>query len=133
MTSILMAIVGIGFLIFIHELGHYICARLAGVRVQVFSLGFGQRVWGFVWKGTDYRLSLVPFGGYVRVAGEDPTRRDFLRPDDLYAKGYDALQEDRLDQAFDLLSECAVDEPALPGLMRRSFIAMSTAGSSASG
>ncbi len=89
-ASILMAAIGIGFLIFIHELGHYICARLAGVRVEVFSLGFGQRIAGFVWRGTDYRLSLVPFGGYVRVAGEDPTQRQFLNEDDLYAKGFGA-------------------------------------------
>lgn len=87
---ILMAAVGIGFLIFIHEAGHYICARLAGVRVEIFSLGFGQRLFGFQRGGTDYRVCLVPFGGYVQVAGQDPTRRHNLDDDDLYSKSIGA-------------------------------------------
>jgi regulator of sigma E protease len=86
--SILLVAIGIGFLIFVHELGHYLAARLAGVRVLAFSLGFGPRLFGFRRGGTDYRLSLVPLGGYVRVAGEDPTWRDGLAPDDLHAKGF---------------------------------------------
>lgn len=90
LISILQAGLGIGLLIFVHELGHYLAARLAGVRVEVFSLGFGQRVFGFVRNGTDYRLSLIPLGGYVRVAGEDPTQRENLADDDLYAKGFGA-------------------------------------------
>ena len=84
----LLVIIGISALIFVHEFGHYICARLAGVRVLVFSLGFGRRIWGFKKGGTDYRLSLLPIGGYVQVAGEDPTNRQYLAPDDLYAKGF---------------------------------------------
>jgi regulator of sigma E protease len=84
----LVVILGISLLIFVHEFGHYICARMAGVRVLVFSLGFGQRIWGFRRGGTDYRLSLLPIGGYVQVAGEDPTSRDSLAPDDLHAKGF---------------------------------------------
>jgi len=73
---ILITILGIGFLIFIHEAGHYICARLVKMRVLVFSLGFGPRLCGIYRGGTDYRISLMPIGGYVRVAGEeagDPT------------------------------------------------------------
>lgn len=69
----LQVALGIGFLIFIHELGHYLCARFVGVKVEVFSLGFGPRLLGFRRNGCDYRLSLVPLGGYVRVLGEDPT------------------------------------------------------------
>ncbi|MHC5065531.1 MAG: RIP metalloprotease RseP [Planctomycetota bacterium] len=87
---ILLAALGIGLLIFIHELGHFICARMAGVRVEVFSLGFGQRLFGFVYKGTDYRLSLFPLGGYVRVAGEDPVDREHALPGDLYSTSYAA-------------------------------------------
>mgnify|MGYP003694164989 CR=1 FL=1 len=67
---ILQAALGIGFLVFIHESGHFIAARMCGVRVHVFSLGFGPRVYGFRRKGCDYRLSLVPVGGYVRMEGE---------------------------------------------------------------
>ncbi len=84
----LLVVLGISLLIFVHEFGHYICARMAGVRVLVFSLGFGRRVWGFRRGDTDYRLSLLPIGGYVQVAGEDPTNREFLAPDDLHAKGF---------------------------------------------
>ena len=73
--SILLAIFGIGLLIFLHEGGHFLAARMAGVRVEVFSLGFGPRLGGFQWGGTDFRLSAVPFGGYVMVAGQDPSDR----------------------------------------------------------
>ena len=71
MFEVLATIFGIGFLLFIHEAGHFMAARLAGVRAEVFSLGFGPRLWGFVRKGTDFRLSLIPIGGYVRMAGEE--------------------------------------------------------------
>ncbi len=84
--NILIAIVGIGLLIFVHEGGHFIAARLAGVRVEVFSLGFGPRLCGFQWRGTDFRLSLVPFGGYVMVAGAEPTDRRYPAKESLYAK-----------------------------------------------
>ena len=84
--SILLAALGIGFLIFVHELGHFLAARLAGVRVEVFSLGFGPRLAGVVWRGTDFRLSLVPFGGYVMVAGQDPNDRRYPARESLWAK-----------------------------------------------
>ncbi|MFT4842418.1 MAG: regulator of sigma E protease [Planctomycetota bacterium] len=84
--SILLAILGIGLLIFLHEGGHFIAARLAGVRVEVFSLGFGPRLGGFFWRGTDFRLSAVPFGGYVMVAGQDPSDRRYSRSESLYSK-----------------------------------------------
>jgi regulator of sigma E protease len=90
LLSLLGAALGIGFLIFIHELGHFLAARVAGVRVEVFSIGFGQRVFGFQRNGTDYRLSAFPLGGYVRVAGEDPLQREGLADDDLYAQGFGA-------------------------------------------
>jgi regulator of sigma E protease len=62
----------IGILVFIHEFGHFLFARLFGVGVHVFSLGFGRRLFGFVHKGTDYRVSLLPIGGYVMMEGADP-------------------------------------------------------------
>jgi regulator of sigma E protease len=65
-------ILGIGFLIFVHELGHFIVAKLVGIRVLAFSIGFGPRVFGFRIGETDYRLSAFPLGGYVRMAGESP-------------------------------------------------------------
>ncbi len=62
----------LGVLIFIHELGHFLVARFFGIGVQVFSLGFGKRLVGFRRGNTDYRISLIPLGGYVKMAGENP-------------------------------------------------------------
>ena len=58
-------------LVFIHELGHFLAAKAFRIGVPVFSLGFGPRLWGFKRAETDYRLSLVPLGGYVRLAGDE--------------------------------------------------------------
>src|SRR5215472_123949 len=62
----------LGILVFVHEFGHYAVAKLCGVRVEVFSLGFGKRLWGFRRGDTDYRISLLPLGGYVKMSGENP-------------------------------------------------------------
>ena len=67
-----IVLLGIGFLIFIHELGHFLVAKACGVRVEKFSLGFGPRLLGFRRGDTDYALSLIPLGGYVKMAGENP-------------------------------------------------------------
>ena len=66
----------IGPLIFVHELGHFLVAKWLGVRVLSFSIGMGPRLIGFRRGGTDYRLSLLPIGGYVRMAGENPEGED---------------------------------------------------------
>jgi regulator of sigma E protease len=60
----------LGFLVLIHELGHFIVGKLCGVRVETFSIGFGTRIVGFRHGDTDYRISLLPLGGYVKFAGE---------------------------------------------------------------
>jgi regulator of sigma E protease len=62
----------LGVLVFVHEFGHYAVAKLFNVRVEVFSLGFGKRLLGFRRGDTDYRISLLPLGGYVKMAGENP-------------------------------------------------------------
>src|SRR5713226_2034351 len=62
----------LGVLVFVHEFGHYAVAKLCGVRVEVFSLGFGKRLWGFRRGETDYRISALPLGGYVKMSGESP-------------------------------------------------------------
>ena len=62
----------LGVLVFVHEFGHYAVAKLCGVKVEVFSLGFGKRLWGFRRGDTDYRVSLLPLGGYVKMSGENP-------------------------------------------------------------
>jgi regulator of sigma E protease len=66
----------LGVLILVHEWGHFIVARLFGVRVDVFSIGFGPRLFGWKRGATDYRVSAIPLGGYVRMAGQDPTEID---------------------------------------------------------
>jgi len=84
MLPFLLTAFGIGLVLFVHEAGHFFAARAAGVRVEVFSLGFGPRVVGWRRGDTDYRLSLLPLGGYVRMAGEDQTRPPL--PDELGAQ-----------------------------------------------
>lgn len=74
------AIIVLGVLIFVHELGHFLLAKKAGVGVKVFSLGFGPRLVGFKRGGTDYRLSAIPLGGFVRMVGENPG--DEVAPED---------------------------------------------------
>jgi regulator of sigma E protease len=66
-----MAVV-LGLLILIHEWGHYAAAKLFKVRVEVFSIGFGKRLLGFRRGDTDYRISAIPLGGYVKMSGENP-------------------------------------------------------------
>jgi regulator of sigma E protease len=73
----------LGIIVFVHEAGHLLVAKGFGVRVLTFSLGFGKRIWGFRKGETEYRLSLVPLGGYVRLGGENPDEvtddpREFL-------------------------------------------------------
>jgi regulator of sigma E protease len=58
-------------MIFIHELGHYLMAKILGIRVEVFSLGFGPRLIGFKYGDTDYRISALPLGGFVKMLGEN--------------------------------------------------------------
>src|SRR5512139_2786668 len=63
----------LGGLIFVHELGHFLAAKALGVKVVRFSIGFGPRLFGFRRGETEYRISLLPLGGYVKMAGDDPT------------------------------------------------------------
>jgi regulator of sigma E protease len=63
-------------LVFFHELGHFLFARFFGVRVQVFSIGFGPKIFKLVKNGTEYAISLIPLGGYVKMFGDDPFSSD---------------------------------------------------------
>ncbi len=78
--TILYFIIALGVLIFIHELGHFIIAKRAGVYVEVFSLGFGPRILGFRKGETLYQVSLLPLGGYVKMKGEDPSSEEAADP-----------------------------------------------------
>ncbi len=72
MTTIISFIIVLGILIFIHELGHFLAAKASGVGVEKFSLGFGPRLVGIQRGETEYRISLLPLGGYVKMVGEAP-------------------------------------------------------------
>jgi regulator of sigma E protease len=76
----------LGFLIFTHESGHFVVAKLFRVRVLVFSFGFGKRLFGFRRGDTDYRVSLIPLGGYVRMAGDNPEEAQPSAPDEFLSK-----------------------------------------------
>ncbi|MGA9498351.1 MAG: site-2 protease family protein [Terriglobales bacterium] len=70
--TIFVMMIVLGFMILIHEFGHYAAAKYFGVRVEVFSIGFGKRLLGITRGETDYRISAIPLGGYVKMSGENP-------------------------------------------------------------
>jgi len=70
--SVGIAFLVLGIIIVIHELGHFLVAKLFKIKVETFSVGFGPRLLGFRYGETDYRISAFPLGGYVKMAGENP-------------------------------------------------------------
>jgi len=79
-VSLLVSLLVLSFLIFFHELGHFLAARAMGVKVEVFSIGFGRRILAKRFGDTEYRLAMIPLGGYVRMKGQDdadPTQKSF--------------------------------------------------------
>jgi regulator of sigma E protease len=77
-TNILALVFVLSFLIVFHEGGHFALAKLFGFPVEVFSIGFGKRLFGWKRNGTDYRVSLIPLGGYVKVVGLGPDESDVV-------------------------------------------------------
>ena len=71
-VAIVAFIVLVGLMVVVHEFGHYALAKIFGVRVESFSVGFGPRLFGFKYGETDYKISLLPLGGYVKMTGEAP-------------------------------------------------------------
>ncbi len=91
--NLILAILGIGFLIFIHELGHFLAAKFVGVKVHTFAVGFQPTIFGwkarllaFTWGETEYVIGLVPLGGYVKMAGEDPGEERTDADDEFHRK-----------------------------------------------
>src|ERR1700683_4152696 len=72
LISLVAFVAVLGFMILIHEFGHYAVAKLLGVRVEQFAIGFGKRLVGFRKGDTDYRIAAIPLGGYVKMSGENP-------------------------------------------------------------
>src|SRR5215212_55117 len=85
-TNLLAFVLVLGFLIFAHESGHFFVAKFFRVRVLVFSFGFGRRLFGFRRGATDYRVSLVPLGGFVRMAGDTPEENQPSNPDEFLSR-----------------------------------------------
>lgn len=81
--SIITAILALGILVFIHELGHFLFAKFFSVQVLEFAVGFGPRIWGHRFRGTAYSIRAIPLGGYVRMAGESPLDFEEERAEDL--------------------------------------------------
>jgi regulator of sigma E protease len=86
-TTIIATIIVLGVLIFVHELGHFIAAKRAKVGVLTFSLGFGPKLFGKKIGETEYQVSLIPLGGYVKMVGEEPGEKI---PPELIAKSFSA-------------------------------------------
>jgi regulator of sigma E protease len=76
MNTLIGIFLVLGVMVLVHEWGHFVVARLFKVRVDVFSIGFGPRLFGFKRGATDYRISAIPLGGYVRMAGQDMSEVD---------------------------------------------------------
>ncbi len=72
MSTILQLAIVLGIMVLVHEFGHFAVAKLCGIRVEIFSIGFGRRLFGFRRGETDYRISLLPLGGYVKMSGDNP-------------------------------------------------------------
>jgi regulator of sigma E protease len=86
-VTILAFLFVLGVLIFVHELGHFLMARRIGVRVLVFSLGFGPKLINVKRGDTEYCISAIPLGGYVKMAGENPEDNRTGAPDEFLSKG----------------------------------------------
>jgi membrane-associated protease RseP (regulator of RpoE activity) len=74
--GILAVVVAFGFIIFIHEMGHFLTARAVDIRCPQFAIGFGPQLFGFRWRGTNFAVRLFPLGGYVLMNGEEPGSRE---------------------------------------------------------
>ena len=85
-VTVLAFLLVLGVLIFVHELGHFLVARWYGVRVLTFSLGFGPKILKVVRNGTEYCISAVPLGGYVKMAGENTSDERQGAPDEFLSK-----------------------------------------------
>ena len=70
MSTIIQLLIVLGIMVLVHEFGHFAVAKLCGIRVEVFSIGFGKRLFGFRRGETEYQIAAIPLGGYVKMSGE---------------------------------------------------------------
>ena len=86
MFTFITFIAVLSFLVFVHELGHFLAARHVGVRVEAFSIGFPPKLWGKHYGDTEYMISWIPLGGYVRLFGQNTDDEDLNHPENYAAK-----------------------------------------------
>src|SRR3954465_12839212 len=79
--SIVLFLIVLAVLVFVHELGHFVVAKLSGIRVDEFAIGFPPRLFSFKKGETNYSINLIPFGGYVKMFGENPDEASLSGPD----------------------------------------------------
>ena len=94
MIYILSTLFLLGVLIFVHEMGHFWAARLVGIGVERFSIGFGPRLWGFTRGGTEYWIAAIPLGGYVKMQGMDDEVMERLEGKETAPRGPSAADFD---------------------------------------
>ena len=82
--NIILGLIGLGLVIFIHELGHFIAAKSCGITVEAFSIGWGKALVSRSYRGTEYRLSVFPVGGYCKMKGEESLKRALDNDDKVY-------------------------------------------------
>ena len=86
LTTILATVFVLGILVFFHELGHFLVAKRAGIRVEKFSLGFPPTLLSKKWGETEYAIGIIPLGGYVKMAGENPNEESHGAPYEFMSK-----------------------------------------------
>ena len=79
--TVLLFLFVLAALIFVHELGHFIAAKKFGIRVDEFAIGFPPKIFGWKKGETEYKINLIPLGGYVKIFGEDPSDESINGPD----------------------------------------------------
>ncbi|MBA3550988.1 RIP metalloprotease RseP [Patescibacteria group bacterium] len=79
--TVIIFIIALAILVFVHELGHFLAAKISGIRVDEFGLGFPPKIFGFKRGETTYTLNAIPFGGFVKIFGEDPNEESIGGPD----------------------------------------------------
>lgn len=81
LLNIAIGLLGLGIVVFVHEAGHLVVAKLVGIDVEAFSLGWGRKLTGFVYRGTEYRVSVFPIGGYCKMRGDEALQRAYQNGD----------------------------------------------------
>jgi regulator of sigma E protease len=86
--TVVLGLAVLSVLVIFHELGHLVVARLSGIRVERFSIGFGPTLFSRMIRGIQFAVSAFPLGGYVKMGGDDPRQRELLKPDDFFAASW---------------------------------------------